>query len=72
MKKIKLIQVFELEVPEALSGFSEDEIIRELNVIYDVQGKGIVINSDYIGTIIDSIDDEEILRDGQCIFLEGL
>ena len=83
MKKIVLQQLYEIEIPKELQDITREELLNELNAMYDINGQYIVCRSldsenSYYGTILHSIDDENVyIKDGvignsgQDIFLDG-
>lgn len=64
MKKIVLMQVYEIEIPKEYESLSNDELLNKINFMYDINGKNIInsmdAENDYEGTILYSIDDEEV------------
>ena len=66
---IKLVQEYELEMPIGYEKKSKEEILNELNFMYDINGKNILsrnidINDDsYVGTRLVSIGDEDVCLD---------
>lgn len=83
MKKIVLQQMYEIEIPKELQGMTKEGLLNELNAMYDINGQYIVSRSldaenGYYGTILHSIDDENVCMEdgvignsGQDIFLDG-
>lgn len=64
MKKIVLMQVYEIEIPKEYESLSNDELLNKINFMYDISGKRIVedmnAENEYQGTILHSIDDKEV------------
>jgi len=62
--KISLMQVYEVEIPKEYESLSKDELLNRINFMYDIYGKKIIesmsAENDYYGTILHSIDDEEV------------
>lgn len=66
---IKLVQEYEIVMPIGYENKSKEEILNELNFMYDINGKNILsrnidINDDsYVGTRLVSIGDEDTYLD---------
>lgn len=75
MKKIVLMQVYEIAIPKEYENLSKDELLNEINFMYDIKGKNIIDSmgseSEYEGTILHSIDDEEVCLEDDKISNSG-
>lgn len=82
MKKIVIAQIYEINIPKEYEILSKDELLNKINFMYDIAGKNIIdsmdAESDYEGTILQSIDDEDIYlednkisQNGTQIWLDG-
>jgi hypothetical protein len=82
MKKIVLAQIYEITVPKEYENLSNDELLNKINSMYDIAGKNIIdsmdAESDYEGTILQSINDEDVYfennkvcNSGTQIWLDG-
>ncbi len=82
MKKIVIAQIYEINIPKEYENLSKDELLNKINFIYDIAGKNIIdamdAEADYEGTILQSIDDEDIYlednkisNNGTQIWLDG-
>jgi hypothetical protein len=82
MKKIVIAQIYEINIPKEYENLSKDELLNKINFMYDIAGKNIIdamdVEADYEGTILQSIDDEDIYlednkisNNGTQIWLDG-
>lgn len=83
MKKIVLMQCYEISLPKEYEDTDPKILLNDLNRMYDIHGLNIIQalsgEREYYGTILHSIDDENVyLEDnkinksgGQDIFLDG-
>ena len=66
---IKLVQEYEIEMPTGYENKYKEEILNELNFMYDINGKEIISRNldiedvSYIGTRLVSIGDEDVYLD---------
>lgn len=83
MKKIVLMQCYEISLPKEYENKDQKELLNDLNRMYDIHGLNIIQalsgEREYFGTILQSIDEENVyLEDNklnnscrQDIFLDG-
>lgn len=75
MKKIVLMQVYEIPMPKEYENLSKEELLNIINSMYDINGKNIInsmdAENDYEGTILHSIDDEEVCLEDDKISNSG-
>lgn len=75
MKKIVIAQIYEINIPKEYENLSKDELLNKINFMYDIAGKNIIdamdAEADYEGTILQSIDDEDIYLEDNKISNNG-
>ena len=73
--KITLTQEYEIEIPKKCEKLSKEELLNEINAMYDVRSKGIIEamsgEGDYICTTLTLIDGEDVCIEGNDIGYNG-
>ena len=72
--KVTLLQVYEMEIDDDdYPNKCLDEVINDLNGLYDYKGKDISERCEYIRTVVTEVDGSEVFTvSGNEIILEGL
>jgi len=76
MKKITITQTYEIALPTEYENIKPEELLDNINAMYDVNGKDIIkysmdAVSDYSHTTLTEIDDMEVYMDGNEIGNQG-
>ena len=73
--KITLTQEYEIEIPREYETLPKEELLNNLNAMYDINGKYIIkslnAEDDYMGTTLTHIDDDGVYMDGNEIGCQG-
>ena len=75
MKKIVITQSYEINLPKEYENETKEELLNNLNAMYDCVGQEIIhrldARGDYIYTMLTEIDDEEVYMDGNEVGNQG-
>jgi len=75
MKKITIVQTYEIDLDESFENLSLLELVNTLNKIYDYTGEDIISNiksnSITAHTVLSEVDEEEIYFAGSPIIIDG-
>jgi len=76
MKKITIAQHYTIDIPAEMENLSPEQLLNQLNRMYDIHGQGIIAHGldakqDYDMTTLTHIDDEEVYTDNSSISNEG-
>jgi len=76
MRKIYLAQYYEIDLPKEYESKSKEELLNDLNSMYDIRGKDFIEESlasshGYMGTQLLEIDEEDVYLDNNKVNSSG-